>query len=121
MTQKETQVWREIMLGLPQCRLFRNQRYKGPIVARGKITGAWADCGIGGDGGADLVGFTPVVITPDMVGRTLAVFTAIETKVKGNYADSDQRTFLEGVRSQGGIAGVCRSVEDAEKLVGLGI
>lgn len=117
MTQAETKVWKEIMLALTNCRLFRNQRYKGQIVSNGKITGAWADCGVGGDGGSDLIGFVPTVITPDMVGKTVAIFLAIETKVKKGRVAEEQKTFIAGVRSYGGIAGVARSVEDAEKLI----
>lgn len=97
-------------------RMFRNQRYRGPIVSRGQITRAFADCGIGGDGGSDLIGFRVVTVTPEMVGQRVAIFTAIETKSSAGHKDADQRTFIDGVRKQGGIAGFARSVEEAIAL-----
>jgi hypothetical protein len=64
-------------------------------------------------GSSDLIGWTPVTITPEMVGRKLAVFTAIEVKKPGRYATPDQRRFLTAVEKAGGICGVARSPEDA--------
>lgn len=113
--QTETDVWKSVMQALSPLgyRLFRNQRYKGPIVSRGVITGAFADCGVGGDGGSDLIGFRIVTVTPDMVGQRIAQFVAIETKSKGGRKEADQQTFINGVRAGGGIAGFARSQEEA--------
>jgi hypothetical protein len=76
---------------------------------------------IGEPGVSDLIGITPRVITQADVGKTIGVFTAIETKkVKDSTARArkeSQGNFLNLIRSHGGIAGICRSVEDAEKLV----
>lgn len=68
-------------------------------------------------GFSDLAGFTPVTITPDMVGKTLAVFTAIEVKDATNNPSEDQERFLAIVQRNGGYAGVARSVEDALKII----
>lgn len=67
-------------------------------------------------GFADLFGLVAVEITPDMVGQTLAVFTALEVK-DGARVSPLQRNFINAVNDNGGRAGVVRSVEDAEKLV----
>ena len=116
--QGETDVWRAVMKALsPQgYRLFRNQRYKGPIVSGGKLTGGYADCGVGGDGGADLIGFRIIEVTPEMVGKRIAQFCAIETKSTRGRKESEQITFIDGVRAAGGIAGFARSVAEAENL-----
>jgi hypothetical protein len=68
-------------------------------------------------GSADLIGWTPVVITPEMVGRTVAVFTAPETKVEGGREEPDQVNFGTQVRAAGGIAGFCYSPEEAVAMV----
>jgi hypothetical protein len=67
-------------------------------------------------GGADTMGWRSVVITPDMVGRRVAVFTAIEVKDNGRLT-ADQRTFLTNVHQAGGIAGVARSADQAIALL----
>lgn len=67
---------------------------------------------------SDLICITPVTITPEMVGKTLGVFTAIECKSPGwKLLPSDKRgkaqlTFINLIRSAGGIGGFARSVEE---------
>jgi hypothetical protein len=69
-------------------------------------------------GSSDLIGLRQVTITPDMVGQTLAVFTAIEVKDQGRLTEQ-QRAFITMVQQAGGMAGVARSVEDARRILGL--
>lgn len=64
------------------------------------------------EGSSDLVGFLPVVITPEKVGRTVAVFTAIEVKSARGRPSVPQRNFLDVVSTNGGVATVAHSVED---------
>ena len=68
-----------------------------------------------GVGSSDLVGVTRVTITPDMVGRTMAVFTACEVKVGKDKLSKAQREYLALVKSWGGIA-----VELRDSVDGLG-
>lgn len=71
---------------------------------------------------SDLIGWTEIVVTPEMVGRTLAVFTAIEVKDekwKPKYNDTRetaQRNFVEWVKAKGGIAAIVNSVDEFMKL-----
>lgn len=65
-------------------------------------------------GSSDVIGWTRVTVTPAMVGRTIAVFTAFECKVGRNTTTVEQGAFLAAVKAQGGIAAVVRRVEDAE-------
>lgn len=63
-------------------------------------------------GSSDLIGWNSLIVTPEMVGRRVAVFTAIETKAeKGGHKREEQVKFVEAVRSAGGIAGFANSPE----------
>lgn len=64
-------------------------------------------------GSSDLIGWTPVRITPDMVGRLFALFTAIEVKAARGRVRPEQSTFLGNVTEAGGIGIVARCAEDA--------
>lgn len=71
---------------------------------------------------SDLIGWTEVVITPDMVGKSIAVFTAIEVKKEGWTASGDlreqqQNNFINWVRVKGGIAAMINSVDQFTKLI----
>ena len=68
-------------------------------------------------GSADLIGWTTRTITPDMVGQQVAVFLSIEVKTPTGRIRPEQRQWLDAVQAAGGIAGVARSVEDAETLL----
>ena len=65
-------------------------------------------------GSSDIIGFRSVVITPDMVGERVAVFTALEVKTPTGRPTNEQLNFLLAVQSAGGIAKIIRSVEEAK-------
>ncbi len=103
-----------IRLGL-QIPLFRN------LVGRFKTTqGLWVNAGLG-KGSSDLIGWTPTIVTMDMVGDTVAVFTAIEVKVPGAYTKptrlAEQESFIAAVRRDGGFAGFADSVDQAKEII----
>ena len=69
-------------------------------------------------GTPDLIGWTSVLITPDMVGCRVAVYTAIETKrTKGGRTSEDQANFIAQVVKAGGIAGVANTPAVAQSIV----
>ncbi len=68
-------------------------------------------------GSADLIGWKRVTVTEDMVGSTVAVFLSIEVKTATGRLRPEQQQWLDAVQSAGGIAGVARSVGDAERLL----
>lgn len=77
---------------------------------------------IGEPGVSDLIGITPHVVTQADVGRTIGVFTAIETKRLGKDSTSKARkesqgNFLKLVNSLGGLGCIARSTGDAEALI----
>lgn len=84
------------------ARLFRNQ-----VGAAYTLKGQRITTGLG-KGSSDLIGWTPVTITPDMVGQTLAVFTAVECKTSRGRPTAEQKQFIDLVRLSGGIAEIYR-------------
>ena len=62
-------------------------------------------------------GWTTRTITPEMVGQQVAVFTSIEVKSSTGRVRPEQQQWIDAVQAAGGIAGVARSVEDAERLL----
>jgi len=71
---------------------------------------------------SDLIGITEIVITPDMVGKTVGVFTAIEVKredwqPRGDKREKAQQAFIDWVIARGGIAGFANSVERFKQIL----
>ena len=68
-------------------------------------------------GSSDLIGLRSVVVAPEMVGKRLAQFVALEIKTARGVVSPEQRAFLALVEQLGGVAAVCRSVEAAEQAL----
>ena len=68
-------------------------------------------------GSGDLIGWRTITIGPEMVGQQVAVFASIEVKSATGRLRPEQRQWMEAVQAAGGIAGVARSVEDAEQIL----
>ena len=62
-----------------------------------------------GKGTLDFIGWRTITVTPEMVGRKIAVFTAVEGKSADGILTPEQAHFLKMVRLAGGIAFVVRS------------
>lgn len=72
---------------------------------------------------SDLIGITEIVITQEMVGKTLGVFTAIEVKdekwnpdKKLDEREIKQNNFLQFVKSKGGIASFANKVDNLKEI-----
>ena len=116
MSNQETALQQRIRLALgmlPDVRLWRNNSGKLPDPR----TGRWVQFGVASPGGSDLIGYRSITITPDMVGQRVAVFTAIEIKTETGRATPAQRNFIDHIRRAGGIAGIVRSVADAQQIL----
>jgi hypothetical protein len=72
---------------------------------------------------SDFIGITPVIITPQMIGHLIGVFTAIETKPSDwRMTPSDERALAQAnfhdiVRWSGGYAGFARTVQEFRMIV----
>ncbi len=111
--QKETGIMARIQHALSEfgARVFRNQvgRYKKPddsYITYGLVPGS-----------SDLIGWYSTVITQDMVGRKIALFTAVECKSLGGELTESQEQFLEVVRGAGGIGVVASESMQAVRQV----
>lgn len=115
MSNQETTIQQRIRLAvglLPDVRIFRNQVGSLPDPRTGRLV----TFGLA-RGSADLIGWRTIEITPDMVGRRIAVFCSLEVKTATGRLTEQQRNWLDAVRRAGGIAGVVRSAADAQALL----
>lgn len=111
MSEQQIQQAIRLKLSKGPVRLFRNNTgalrdERGQLVRYGLCSGS-----------SDLIGLTQVTITPDMVGQTVAVFTAIEVKAPTGRPTAEQEAFLAMVTHFGGRAGIARSIDDARRIV----
>ena len=112
MSEQAIQQRIRLALSRGPVRLWRNNTgrlrdERGQLVTFGLCTGS-----------SDLIGFRTVEVTPEMVGQQLAVFAAVEVKAERGRPTPEQTAFIEHVRAAGGIAGIARSVEDAQAILG---
>lgn len=117
----ERQLLEEIHKAHPDARLFRNDNgeawtgTKSVKLSGGRLilqSARRIRYGLQ-PGSADLIGWTPVVITPDMVGQTVAVFTSIEAKTENDRISDDQIKWWKNVRKAGGIAKIIHEIMGA--------
>ena len=106
MSEQELQQRIRLELGRGSVRLWRNnvgalRDERGRLVTYGLCKGS-----------SDLIGLSQVVIGPEHLGQTLAVFTALEVKTTKGRMREEQEKFLQLVQQLGGRAGVVRSMDD---------
>lgn len=101
----ETSYMRRLMLAVTEIggRVFRNN--VGMLEDR---FGNKVRYGVCNPGGADVIGWRSVTVTPEMVGHRVAVFVAIETKDNVRPPEEKQWNFLHAVQAAGGIGFVAR-------------
>lgn len=115
MANSETTLQQQIRLAVgtrSDLRLFRNSVGSLPDPRTGRLV----TFGLA-RGSADLIGWRTLVVTPEMVGQRIAVFTSVEVKTATGRLTPAQHAWLGVVRGAGGIAGVARSVGDALRMV----
>lgn len=124
--QSETPILKTILLkigSLPYCRLFRNNTgmgWSGQSYQQGSsrvVLNAFPLKAGLCTGSSDLIGITQITITPDMIGKKIGIFTALETKTLKGKASEDQKKFIAMVQQFGGISGVVRNEHEAMELI----
>jgi hypothetical protein len=125
----EAAIMRAIMAEAPKhgARLFRNnvgQAWAGKLQQRSSThTEAFCSAVIIDpypvhfglcEGSSDLIGWMPVHWDATILD---AIFLAVEVKTPRGRVSKEQQAFIDAVNKAGGIAGVCRSVEDFVELI----
>ena len=113
--KKETDVQKTLAIGFTdKGRLWINDNGFGFHKIGDKYIGFRYGLGVGI---ADLVGFTEVMVTEEMVGRRLPIFTAFEVKTSTGRPSVEQEKFIAFIQSKGGISAVVRSRDDIDKEI----
>lgn len=127
--QSEDEVQQRIRLEAPKHNVTLLRNNSGAFT---DASGRTVRFGLGNDSkqinerfkSSDLIGITPVLITPDMVGKVIGVFTAVECKkeewkFKGyEKREQGQKNFIDFVIARGGLAGFANSVDSFKKIIG---
>jgi hypothetical protein len=98
----------------PEMVLGRNKRRLAtPPGMRAPIMLGWLV-----EGSADWIGYRSITITPEMVGKRIALFLAIEAKrPNGGVLSKEQEQFLNALKDAGGCCGVATCAETAESIL----
>ena len=113
MAKQETNILKSIMLAVSGhgSKLFRNN-----VGLFTTDTGDKVRTGLC-KGSHDLIGWTPVVITRQMVGTKIAVFTSIEVKTPKGRASDGQKNWTHQVQLDGGLSDIARDDDDALQII----
>lgn len=122
--KSESEIQQEIRLEAPKLGVVLLRNNQGAFKDE---TGRLIRFGLGNESpnqnylSSDLIGWTEVVITADMVGKVVAVFTSIEVKKEKDTTKKErkvkQQNYISWVKARGGIAAFCNSVEEFRKLI----
>ena len=109
----ESALMREVraVLSALGLRMFRNN-----VGALCDIHGTWVKYGLCA-GSSDLIGWRTTTITADMVGKPVAIFTAVEVKMPGARLTNEQTVFKRRVREAGGISFISRDPATIEEQI----
>lgn len=69
------------------------------------------------EGSSDLIGWHSIVVTPELVGKRLAVFVGLEAKTGSGRLEKEQIAFIAAIHRAGGVAGEARSVEQVQRML----
>ena len=109
MRNPETNIMNKIMLAMSKkgylC--WRNQ-----VGLFKTLDGRTVNIGI--KGSSDLMAIKPTVITPEMVGQTLAVFVAVEVKTATGRQSEPQKKWQNAVEKLGVKYILARSEDDID-------
>lgn len=119
----EAPILRDVLLKASDLghRLFRNNR--GLFYT---MSGDKTRAGLETDGASDCIGFARVIVTPEMVGHTIAVILVAETKKSAwkkptTETEKGQEKFINFINKMGGIGFFINNPEDLKNKIDEGI
>ena len=132
MSKYESQVTKETLIAATKSnnRLFRNNTGTGWAGKSHRFTEIKTITVMPGDmlirnarplkaglakGSSDTIGWTNVEITPEMVGKTIPVFTAVEIKTRGTRTTANQKNWADYINKENGIALIIKESEEYEE------
>lgn len=108
----------------PDIRLFRNHvgfGYSGKVLRRSnhllQLSNYYPVTFGLHVGSSDLIGWRSVVITPEMVGRRVAIFAGVEIKTPNDTVKPGQRLWDINVRKAGGISVIARTADILSEMM----
>jgi hypothetical protein len=105
---KANREWAKLRGGV----LRRNRRGMADLPGGGKMPLGLSEPLI-----LDEIGYLTITVTPDMVGRKVAVLMVIEDKTDTGVVADHQQRCIEELRDAGAIAGVSRGPQDCEEIL----
>ena len=114
MATRESNIFKECQLAAAEFMavLLRNNRGMFlTIDGKRKVR-----AGLDAPGSSDGIGWCSKIITPDMVGKRVAVFLAVEAKHESRISPAQQH-FIDEVNRAGGIGLIAYSPDDVLKAL----
>jgi hypothetical protein len=108
MAKLETNISNRVRLKISHlCRTFRNNVGLFTTNTGDKIRTGLCK------GSSDLIGWTTIEVTPEMVGARVGLFVGIEIKSVRGRPSAEQTNFINQVNGAGGVAFIARSPDEA--------
>jgi len=104
---------------LQKCRLAAHkyglQLFRNNVGSLEDKRGRWVQYGLA-KGSGDLIGYKSVTVTPEMVGKKIAIFVSAEVKRPDKKLTPAQENWMREIRRAGGLADIVYSPDDLSKL-----
>ncbi len=108
MAKAETNILKRVMVKISSVsRVFRNNVGLFTTDTGDKIRTGLCK------GSSDLIGWTTIEVTPEMVGARVGLFVGIEIKSVRGRPSAEQTNFINQVNGAGGVAFIVRSPDEA--------
>lgn len=114
MANQESIIQTEIMLALSRAGILTWRQMVGKFTP---LYSPKTVLNIGVAGMADIGAIVPVVVTQEMVGKTIGMAVQIEVKTAIGKQRDNQKLWELAVTSKGGHYGITRSVDDAVNFI----